>query len=96
MFFGGSVLRFVEESPVDLVKHCMSAREMSRFDMVVRSRKYEGCIDRNRSTMKYEDDSLFSMGRVMSIVPTVKTPWESGVNIGLLLDNMACAEAMSL
>lgn len=63
--------------------------------MAVRSRKYEGCIDLNRSTRKYED-SLFSIAKVMYTVQSVKTPWELGVNVGLLLDNMAAAEAISL
>lgn len=95
VFLGGSVKRFVEESPVELVKHCMAARAMSRFYMAARSRKYEGCIDLNRSTRKYED-SLFSIAKVMYTVHSVKTPWELGVNVGLLLDNMAVAEAKSL
>jgi hypothetical protein len=43
----------------------------------VRSRKYEGCIDLNRSTRKYED-SLFSIAKVMYTVQSVKTPWEFG------------------
>jgi hypothetical protein len=61
---------------VELVKHCMAARAMTRFYMSVWSWKYEGCIDLNRSTIKYEDDSLFSTRRVMPIVPAVKTPWK--------------------
>jgi hypothetical protein len=94
MFFGGSVMRFVEESPLGLVKHCMAARAMARFYMSVRPRKHESGIDLNRSTMKYEGESSSSLRKVMSIVSTVKTPWELGVNAALHMDHMECVQAV--
>jgi hypothetical protein len=45
--------------------------------------------------MKYEEDILFSSAKVMYTVPHVKTPWELGVNVGVLLDNMTAAQAIS-
>jgi hypothetical protein len=89
ILLGGSVSRFVDESPAKLVKHCMTARAMSRFYMSLRFLKDEGAVDLNKHLVKCDDD-IFSLGRKLNgSNANVMTPWSLGLRVGEFMDHGA-------
>jgi hypothetical protein len=89
ILLGGTVSRFVEESPTELVKHCMTARAMSRFYMSLRCLKDEGAIDLNKHLVKFDDD-IFTLGRKLyGSNAKVMTPWSLGLRVGEFMDHGA-------
>jgi hypothetical protein len=79
------VSRFVEQSPAELVKHCMTARAMSRFYMSLRCLKDKGAVDLNKRFVKFDGDIFKLYGSNAKVM----TPWSLGLSVGEFMDHGA-------